>query len=111
VPTLGVRIEAGGQVLGYTADTGPTPELEPLAEGAGLLVAEASWQEDGTDRPPIHLTAREAGEAATRAAAGRLMLTHIRPYLDWQRSRQEAADAFGGEVMVAAEGETVAVSG
>lgn len=111
VPTLGVRVEADGVALAYSADTGPTEELERLARGADLLVAEASWQTDGIDRPPIHLTAREAGEAAGRADARRLMLTHIRPHLDRDRSREEAAGTFGGEVLLAAEGLTVEVGG
>jgi ribonuclease BN (tRNA processing enzyme) len=93
----------------YSADTGPTEELVRLAAGTDLLIAEASWQEDGIPRPPIHLTAREAGEAAAEAGSGRLLLTHLRPYLDRDRSRQEAAGAFAGQVLVAEEGLTVEV--
>ena len=111
VPTLGVRVEADGAALAYSADTGPTDELARLARGCDLLVAEASWQTDGIERPPIHLTAREAGEMAARSGAGRLMLTHIRPHLDRNRSREEAAGAFRGEVLLAAEGLAVEVGG
>jgi ribonuclease BN (tRNA processing enzyme) len=109
VPTFGVRVTAGGAAMAYSADTGPSDDLVLLARGAGLLVAEASWQEDGQDRPPIHLTAREAGEAAGRAGVERLVLTHIRPYLDRDRSRDEAALAFGGDVSVGAEGQVLEV--
>ncbi|MGH9168856.1 MAG: MBL fold metallo-hydrolase, partial [Acidimicrobiia bacterium] len=70
-----------------------------------LLIAEATWQEDGEARPPIHMTAREAGEVAARAGVDELMLTHIRPYLDRNRSREEAAGAFDGEVLLATEGQ------
>jgi ribonuclease BN (tRNA processing enzyme) len=111
VPTVGVRVEADGAALAYSADTGPTDELDRLAAGCGVLVAEASWQEDGLDRPPIHMTARQAGETATRAGATNLVLTHIRPYLDRDRSHQEAAVAFDGEVVVAREGLTIEVPG
>jgi ribonuclease BN (tRNA processing enzyme) len=111
VPTLGIRVEAGGKALTYSADTGPADELVGLSRGCDLLVAEASWQTDGIDRPPIHLTAREAGEMAARAECDRLMLTHIRPYLDRDRSRDEAAGTFGGEIMLAAEGLSVEVGG
>jgi ribonuclease BN (tRNA processing enzyme) len=110
-PTLGVRVEAGGVAMTYSADTGPTEELVRLAEGSALLVAEASWQEDGIPKPPIHMTAREAGEAAAKAGAGRVILTHLRPYLDRDRSREEATGPFDGEVLVAEEGLTVAVEG
>lgn len=111
VPTLGVRVEAGGTALTYSADTGPTDELVRLGRGSDLLVAEASWQTDGIDRPPIHLRAREAGEMAARAGCGRLMLTHIRPHLDRDRSREEAAETFEGAIEVATEGLSVEVGG
>jgi ribonuclease BN (tRNA processing enzyme) len=104
VPTIGVRVEADGASLAYSADTGPSDDLVALAGGCDLLVAEASWHDDGQHRPPIHMTAREAGEAATKAGANRLMLTHIRPYMDRNRSRAEAAEAFDGEVALAEEG-------
>jgi ribonuclease BN (tRNA processing enzyme) len=104
VPTIGVRVEADGASLAYSADTGPSDDLVGLAGGCDLLVAEASWHDDGEQRPPIHMTAREAGEAATAAVAKRLMLTHIRPYMDRDRSREEAAGAFEGEIALAEEG-------
>ncbi|MGH2692838.1 MAG: MBL fold metallo-hydrolase [Actinomycetota bacterium] len=109
VPTVGVRVEGGGLSLAYSADTGPTEELVKLARDADLLVAEASYQEVGNDLPPIHLSAREAGEAAAQAAAGKLVLTHIRPYLDWERSREEADAAFEGEVILGRDNETLKV--
>ena len=109
VPTFGVRVQADGGVLAYSADTGPTEDLVTLASGAHLFVAEASWQEGTAERPPIHLTAREAGQAATRAGAGRLVLTHLRPHLDRARSLSEAQGDFGGEVLAGAEGEVLEV--
>lgn len=109
VPTFGVRVEAGGATMAYSADTGPVDELVGLARDVHLLVAEASWQEDGGQRPPIHLTAREAGEAATIAQADRLVLTHIRPYLDRDLSLEEASGAFEGETLLAVEGRRLEV--
>ena len=104
VPTIGMRVEAEGRALAYSADTGPCDELVALARDCDLLIAEASWQEDGEDRPPIHMTAREAGEAAGKAGVNRLALTHIRPYLDRDRSREEAVAAFDGQVLLSTEG-------
>jgi ribonuclease BN (tRNA processing enzyme) len=104
VPTIGLRVETDGATLAYTADTGPTPELAPLARGADVLLAEASWQEDGTERVPIHLTGRQAGQAARDADVDTLILTHIWPTLDRSRSAAEAAEAFPGEIVLAEEG-------
>ncbi len=111
VPTIGVRIESDGGVVAYSADTGPTDELISLARGSDVLVAEASWLEDGAERPPIHLTAREAGQAAAQAGAGRLVLTHLRPYVDRDVSREEATGAFDGEVTASVEGLILDVQG
>jgi ribonuclease BN (tRNA processing enzyme) len=109
VPTIGMRVESGGSVLAYTADTGPTAELDDLTRAADVLVAEASWQGERGDQPAIHLTAREAGEVAAKAGAGRLVLTHIRPHLDSDRSREEAASAFDGRVEAGKDNATMRV--
>jgi ribonuclease BN (tRNA processing enzyme) len=112
VSTLGLRVEADGAVLAYTADTGPTDAIIDLARDADLLVSEASWQDDGAEYPPdLHLNGREAGEFAKRANARRLLLTHIKPTLDKDRSRTEAASAFDGEITVAIEGMVLEVGG
>ena len=99
VPTLGLRYEADGVVFAYSADTGLADGLVDLARGADLLVAEATWLDDGSDRPPdLHMTAREAGRQAARAEVGRLVLTHIHPENDRDVAREEAASSFDGPV-------------
>lgn len=104
VPTMGLRVETDVATLAYTADTGPTEALLPMARGADVLLAEASWQEDGGGRMPIHLTARQAGEAARDAGPGTLILTHIWPTLDRTISMEEAGQAFDGNIELAEEG-------
>ncbi|MDQ4006162.1 MAG: MBL fold metallo-hydrolase, partial [Actinomycetota bacterium] len=83
VPTIGVRIEGDEGTVAYSADTGPTEEVTRLASRAEVFVVEASWQgERRDDQPPIHLTARQAGQTGASAGVGRMLLTHIRPYMD-----------------------------
>lgn len=107
VPTLGVRYEANGAALVYSGDTGPTDELVELARGADLLIAEATWVEDGIAYPPdLHMRARETGEHAARAGVGALMLTHIHPTIERARSVEEAASAYDGDVTDAVHGST-----
>lgn len=101
-PALGFRIEAEGAALAYSGDTGPCDELVDLARDADLLLAEATWQ-DGVEDGPFHLSARQAGEHAAEAGARRLLLTHIWPTRDRERSRREAAEGFSGTVEVATE--------
>ena len=101
VPTLAVDIAHGGKRLVYTSDTGPDWSVEAFQPGADLVLSEATYQHDDI-RAPIHLSARQAGEAARAANARRLMLTHLWPTLDPVASVEEGSDAFGHAVTLAA---------
>ena len=104
VETFGFRVEHVGWKLAYSADTGQTDALARLADGVDVLLSEASFQ-DGPDNPPdLHLTARQAGEYATRAGAGRLVLTHLVPWYDRERSLAEAAGSYRGPLSAATSG-------
>jgi ribonuclease BN (tRNA processing enzyme) len=111
VPDSGLRIEANGSVVAYTGDTGPSAEIEALAASADVLVTEASWQDSGAERPPFHLTARQSGEHAARAGVKRLVLSHFWPGADRDLSREQAAEAFDGDIVLADEGLTLEVEG
>jgi ribonuclease BN (tRNA processing enzyme) len=107
VPTLGMRFEADGQALAYSADTGPNDDLVALAEGAGVLLSEATWIDRPTWGEPIHMTATEAGACAKRAGVRRLVVTHVWPTNDLATTEARAAEAFGAEVSMAIEGMSV----
>ena len=66
VETFGFRIEHAGQVLAYSADTGPTDELVRLAAGADVVLCEASFL-DGPDLPAA-CTSRPGRRPSTRPA-------------------------------------------
>ncbi|GAB1645277.1 MBL fold metallo-hydrolase [Krasilnikovia sp. MM14-A1259] len=105
IETYGVRVEHQGRVLAYSSDTAPCDALLRLAQGADLFLCEASYL-DGVDNPPdLHLTGGEAGEAATKADVGRLLLTHLVPAWCSEASTVEAASAtFAGPVDVVRPG-------
>lgn len=104
VETYGMRISDGDRTLAYSADTGVCPELVELARGADTLLCEASYL-DGEDNPSdVHLTGRQAGEHAARAGVGRLVLTHLVPWGDRQRSLAAASSAFPGSCEAATTG-------
>ena len=105
IETYGVRIEHGGRVLAYSSDTAPCEPLLRLAAGADLFLCEASYL-DGVDNPPgLHLTGREAGEAATKADVARLLLTHLVPFWGSEASTVEhACAAYAGPVEVVRPG-------
>lgn len=100
-PTLAVEIEHEAKRLVYTADTGPEWSVDAFGDGADLVLSEATYLHDDI-RVPIHLSARQAGELAREAKARKLMITHLWPTIDPLASVEEASEAFGREVSLAA---------
>lgn len=100
VPTVGLRISAGGRTIVYSADTSPFPGLVHELRGADLALVDATMPEPFAGRAP-HLTARQAGEAAQAAGIPELALVHLWPTNDESASLAEGSSAFGGPVSVA----------
>ena len=107
VETFGFRLEHAGRVIAYSADTGPTDRLVSLAAGADVLLCEASFTEGQGLPPDLHLTPRQAGEHAARAAAGQLVLTHLMPWNSRERAQAEAATSYQGALSLAAPGQVL----
>ncbi len=78
--TNGYRIENGGKVLAYSADTGPCDELTKLCKDADLAFIECSFPDDQPFE--FHLTPRQAAKAARDAGVKHLVLTHFYPMMD-----------------------------
>ncbi|MFB6162223.1 MAG: ribonuclease Z [Halococcoides sp.] len=97
-----------GRRVVYTGDTMATTAVREAAQEADLLIHDATFAEDRRERARTtgHATARDAGELAQRADAKRLALTHIsaRYAGDADRLREEAADVFDGEAILARDG-------
>lgn len=104
VECYGLRLEAAGRTLAYSADTGPCDALLGLARGADVLLCEASFGVGGGP-PDLHLSGRQAGEYADRAGTGRLLLTHLVPWGDPALTAEDAAAAYAGPVEVVASGQ------
>ena len=91
-----VRLEHAGRSLVYSGDTGPCDTLVELAQGADVLLCEATWTDD-PDRPPgVHHSGRQAGETARKAGVGRLLITHVPPWYDGEVLLAEARETFSG---------------
>ncbi|MFE0156097.1 MBL fold metallo-hydrolase [Nonomuraea sp. NPDC059007] len=105
VETYGFRAAHGGRSVAYSGDTGESEELVRLADGADLLLCEASFLE-GPDLPKgLHLTGRQAAEHAAKAGVGRLVLTHLVPWHDRLRVLDEASTGgFAGPIELARSG-------
>lgn len=105
VSNVAARYTDGHRVLVYTGDTGPGDDWPSIAEGAHLLVTEATFQSATVDPDfPYHLTAADAGTIARRQGVEALMLTHIPPDLDPDISLGEAERTFDRPVALSVPG-------
>jgi ribonuclease BN (tRNA processing enzyme) len=83
IEAYAIRLSADGKSFVYSGDTAPCDALDRIAAGADLFLSEAAFQEPrDSGLGGVHLNGREAGECATRAGVGRLVLTHIPPWTD-----------------------------
>ena len=103
VPTLAVRVDAGGKSVGYSADAGPGWGLAALGPGLDLAFCEATHLADVEGTVP-HMSARQAGESGRAAGVGRLVLTHQWPRVNKDSIRAEGAAAFGSPIELAEAG-------
>ncbi len=105
-PTQAVELTSsnGGGRIVYGADHRPSEEVVRFADGADLVLLEATLPRPERDGQRGHLTPREAGEHGKAAGARRLLLTHMSDELDALWAKEEATDAFGGPVELAEEG-------
>jgi ribonuclease Z len=95
---IGVRARDldGGGVVVYSSDGEPSPGIRALAQGADILLHEATGAFAG------HSTAEQAAELARAAGVRRLVLIHLsirNSNLDTQR--RAAEKILGGPVLVA----------
>jgi ribonuclease BN (tRNA processing enzyme) len=103
------ELAAGGSRITFGADCGPNDALTEFAQGTDLLIVEASLQEPDTDRPRGHMTPAEAGEAGRAAGARRLLVTHFSDELGPDWVREQSAQGYGAEVILASSGAEIVV--
>jgi ribonuclease BN (tRNA processing enzyme) len=95
--SLAFRFDAPGRSIVYTGDTGPSPAVDRLAQGADLLVSEmidvqrtiANVRRNTPGVAPVvvagieqhlsrhHLTPEQVGELASRANVKEVVVTHL----------------------------------
>jgi ribonuclease BN (tRNA processing enzyme) len=114
VPCWAIRVssERDGDLF-FSADTGPSADLLPLASGAALVIAEGTATAGNKESFGArgHLTPEEAGTLARDAGAQLLLLTHLWAENNPFAAVYEAESAFGGPVVLATRGTRLTVPG
>ena len=108
--SCGMRVTtAEDKIFAYSGDTGMCQAVEEIAEGADVLLAEASWTHS-PDRPKgVHLSGTEAGRLARKAGVGELLLTHIPPWTSREDVIAEAKAEYSGPVHAVSPGDVFTV--
>ncbi len=90
-----------GRMLVYTGDTAPSEVVRALAEGADVLIHEATFAGDEAQRAAEtqHSTAVEAAELARDAGVRMLALTHISARYFGPEIAREAREIFPNTVV------------
>jgi ribonuclease BN (tRNA processing enzyme) len=82
----------------------PGPQGRPDSPGGPGRPSSSAGPPHSPNPPDLHLTGRQAGQHAARAAVGELVLTHLVAWNDQASTLAEAAGAFSGPVSLAASG-------
>jgi ribonuclease Z len=93
-----------GQRVAFVMDTRLCDAVFDLADGADLLVIEATFLDAEADLATRHghLTARQAARVAAQCGVRRLVLTHFsQRYTDMRPYHDQAGEEFDGDLVVA----------
>jgi ribonuclease BN (tRNA processing enzyme) len=98
--SLAYRITGPGDTsIVYSGDTDYSDNLVSLAKNADVLICESAFPDQMKVRG--HLTPSLAGEIATRANVGKLVLTHFYPECDQVDIETECRKSYTGPLVLA----------
>ena len=111
IPCWAMRVESAAGTLVYLADSKYIESLADFAQGADVLVCEATapMPEPGDPRSDGHMTAAEGGHLATLASAKHLVLTHMWAENGMDTSASQARATFDGAITMARSGVQVQI--
>ena len=100
-PTQVIGEPRAGRKIVISGDTAPCEMVEAAASGADVLIHEATFANEDSDRAAetLHSTARQAAEVAAAAAVTMLALTHLSARYPVRKIIEEAEAVFEGTVV------------
>ncbi len=110
LPEEVVGVPRPGRLVVYTGDTRPSPATVEAAEGADILIHEATFLEEEAERAyeTFHSTAKGAALVAREARVERLLLTHVSArYSEDSRPLAEEAREVFSATTVAQDGMSI----
>jgi ribonuclease BN (tRNA processing enzyme) len=98
--SIAYRVSApDGTSVVYSGDTDFSENLIDLADGADVLICECAMPDEF--KANRHLTPSLAGEIASRANVGQLVLTHFYPECDRTDIKSQCRKTYGGPLILA----------
>ncbi|MFQ5538052.1 MAG: MBL fold metallo-hydrolase [Gemmatimonadota bacterium] len=104
--SVAVRVTTGRGDVGYTGDTGPSPEVASFLRDCAVVIAECAFP----DPPPFpgHLTPSALGEMASVMRPDTLVLTHVYPlHTPEEAGRGVSESGYEGVVIPGEDGMTL----
>jgi ribonuclease BN (tRNA processing enzyme) len=101
VPCYGMRIEAEGKSMFYTADSAFKESFVPFGKDADVLLCECNFYGGMDASNAGHMSSLDAGNLAQKTNAGKLILTHLPHFGELEQLITEAKTIYNGEVLLA----------
>ncbi len=101
VPCYGMRIEADGKSLFYTADSAFLESFVPFGRNVDLLLCECNFYGNMDASDAGHMTSLDAGKLAHEANVKKLILTHLPHFGELDQLVTEAKSIYKGKVELA----------
>jgi ribonuclease BN (tRNA processing enzyme) len=98
--SFGFRLAVNGRAVGvaYSGDCGRADDLLPLIHDGDALLSEVSFGSESVAPGAQHLNGPIVGDLATRARAGRVLLTHLQMGFDRDTTIAATQERFSGPI-------------